>query len=95
MAILIVCAVRDSAVNAFSRPFFVPAVGAAVRAFGDEVSRVDSDMHKHPEDFELYELGTFDEESGVLVSCPTLRSVSRGKDHHGGSHASHVSEGGK
>lgn len=77
---LIICAVRDSAVAAYVRPFYVPAVGAAARGFGDEVNRVDSDMHKHPDDYELFELGEFDEETGRFIILEVPRLVCRGKD---------------
>jgi len=87
--LLVVCAIRDSAVAAYSRPFVVPAVGMAVRGFGDEVSRQDSEMFKHPSDYELFEIGTFDEESGKMVSYDHPRSLARGADYAkgGGSNA--------
>ena len=77
----IVVAVRDSAVLAFSRPFFVPANGAAVRSFSDEVNRQagDNPMWGHPDDFELWRLATFDDEAGLFVQeDPTC--ICRGKD---------------
>lgn len=78
--ILIACAVRDSAVDAFMRPFHVPSTGMAVRSFRDEVNNPESPMHKHPEDFELFELGTFDEESGKMDNLSSPRSLARAKD---------------
>jgi len=70
MAKLIVLAIMDTAVAAFNRPFFVPARGAGIRAFIDEVGRKDPNnaMSMHPADFALYELGTWDEESGLFES---------------------------
>lgn len=66
MAILIVVAVRDRAVDAFMRPFMSPTPGAAVRAFRDEVNRADANnpLYQHPEDHDLYQLATFDEATG-------------------------------
>lgn len=75
-----VCAVRDSAVNAFLRPFYVPALGAAVRGFTDEVNRSDSEMGKHPEDYELFELGEFNEETATFLMLDKPRSLGRAKD---------------
>ncbi|QXP08448.1 MAG: nonstructural protein [Arizlama microvirus] len=68
MSKLIVCAVFDSAVQAYSRPFYVPALGAAVRSFTDETNRsaADNPLFQHPADFDLRVLATFDEESGVF-----------------------------
>lgn len=77
---LVVVAVRDSAVDAFMRPFLVPTTGMAVRSFHDEVARVESDMHKHPEDYELFELGEFEEETGRFSNLPSPRSLSRAVD---------------
>ena len=77
---LIICAVRDSAVNAYMRPFYVPAVGAAIRGFTDEVNSKESPMHKHPEDYELFELGEFEEETAKFILLPESRSLARAKD---------------
>lgn len=77
----IVVSVRDSAVNSYMQPFFVPAVGAAVRSFGDEVCRKESPMCGHPDDYELFELGSFDDETGKFVNLPEPRSLTRGKDY--------------
>lgn len=65
-----ICAVFDVAANAFHKPFYAPAIAAAVRSFHDEVNREaeDNQMYKHPGDYELHLLGTFDEETGV-VEC--------------------------
>jgi len=78
-----VCAVFDSAVQSYGQPFFVPAVGAALRSFVDEVNRKapDNNLAFHPEDFVLFHLADFDDETGEFV--PTDRgivSLARGKD---------------
>lgn len=78
-----VCAVFDSAVMAFGQPFFVPALGAAIRSFTDEVNRKapDNSLSAHPEDYVLNALGTFDDEMGVFeVSEDSRRVLCRGKD---------------
>lgn len=83
MAKLQVCAVWDSAVQAFNRPIFVPHAQAAVRSFSDEVNRSSEDntLNKHPDDFELRLLATFDEESGQFgVPEGGTRVLVRAKD---------------
>lgn len=82
MAKLIVLAVLDSAVSAFNRPFFVPARGAGIRAFMDEVSRKSPDnaMNNHPYDFALYDLGTWDEESGIFESKSVPERIAQAAD---------------
>jgi len=81
--IQIIVSVKDSAAQAFGRPIFVPSTAVAVRSFRDEINRKDSteDMAKHPEDFELYELGSFDDSNGV-ISVMEPRLVARAKDLH-------------
>lgn len=71
--------IRDSAVGAYLRPFYVPSKGAAIRGFTDEVNRKDSEMGAHPSDYELYEIGEFDEVGGALLGlAPVL--IIRAKD---------------
>jgi len=68
MAKLVICAVYDSAIGAFGRPFFVPSRGVAMRSFKDECKRVaeDNPMNAHPEDFELFYLAEFDDGTGLF-----------------------------
>lgn len=78
----VVC-VRDSAVGAFATPVYVPAVGVALRSFTDEVNRSapENQLFAHPDDFMLYHLADFDEESGVFsVPDEGVRVLARGKD---------------
>lgn len=77
---LVVCSVRDSAVDAFARPIFVPTTALAVRQFGDEFKNPDSQIKKHPGDFALFELGSFDEETGKFYNLETPRQLIRGSD---------------
>ncbi|WNK14640.1 MAG: nonstructural protein [Microvirus sp.] len=80
MTMLTVCAVYDSAIHAFGRPIYVPASGAAIRSFQDEVNRDDKDnqLHKHPDDFELYQLAIFDDETGAYTN--DKKALVRAKD---------------
>lgn len=84
MAIKPVLSVRDSAVNAYMAPFAVPAIGAGVRGFVDEVNKRGQDagpLAAHPEDYELFHVADWDEDNGVFVQVPNGPvSVIRGKD---------------
>ncbi len=66
---LVICSVRDSAADCFGRPYFVPSVGVALRAFTDEVNREadDNQLNKHKKDFALYELGEYDDSSAIIT----------------------------
>jgi len=62
-------AVLDKAVNAFMPPFFCRAKGEAIRTFTDAVNDKQSPFFKHPTDFELYIVGSFDPANGTLGSA--------------------------
>ncbi|WNK14679.1 MAG: nonstructural protein [Microvirus sp.] len=66
--LLVIVGVFDQALGAFARPAFVPSVGVALRGFSDEVNRPDSEMGKHPNDYSLFRLGTFDDDTGAFVN---------------------------
>jgi hypothetical protein len=73
--------VRDRTADVFGQPFFVARIGQAIRSFSDEVNSTSSDsaIAKHPEDFDLYELGTFDDETASFETF-VPRQVAIGKD---------------
>jgi len=78
---LLVLAIRDRAADVFGQPIFVPSLGGAIRSFGDEVNRKDSqnNLANHPEDFDLYQIGVYDDNTGhIEASAP--RMVAVGKD---------------
>lgn len=53
-------------VAAFMRPFFGMANGQAMRMFGDWVRNPETDISRHPEDYQLFYLGEFDESLGTF-----------------------------
>lgn len=72
-------AIKDQAIEALSQPFFVQAQGQAVRMFMDETKNEQSQINKHPADFELYYLGEFDEQTGQITQT-TVERVARATD---------------
>jgi hypothetical protein len=80
--ISVIVSVKDSAAEAFGRPMYLQSIGIAIRSFTDEVNREDKDnqLFNHPDDFDLYELGLFDDSLGryELRENPTV--IVRGKD---------------
>lgn len=77
----IIVAVKDRAADAYMRPFFVPTANMAIRSFMDEVNRKseDNQLFHHPEDFDLYELGVFDDNSGRIESYDDMKLLMLGK----------------
>lgn len=65
-----VFAVYDSKACFFGQPFFDQHVNSAIRNFSDAVndgSNPNNMWFKHPEDFSLFEIGDFNNETGELV----------------------------
>ncbi len=59
--------VFDSKAAAYLPPFFMPEAGQAVRVFSDMVNDPTHAFGKHPEDYTLFEIGTFDDREGRLL----------------------------
>jgi hypothetical protein len=78
---LFMCAVFDRAANAYARPMFVPSTGVAIRSFSDEVNRSDPEnqLFNHPDDFDLYDFGEFDDNSGLFDLHVQPKLLSLGK----------------
>lgn len=74
-----IVAIRDRAADVFGVPQFTGSVGTAIRGFADEVNKKDTVIGQHPDDFDLYELGEFDDAEGVFYS-DRPRQVAVGKD---------------
>lgn len=77
----LIVAVRDRVSVAFMQPNFVGSKGSAIRAFADAVNSGDpkSMIATHPADFDLYELGYYDDETG-LFNCGVPVQIAIGKD---------------
>lgn len=75
-----VVAVRDLKADVWGQPYFVNSIGGAVRSFMDMCKKPTDDQgqsnvfHAHPEDFELWYIGTYDDSDAALGSfSPTDR----------------------
>ena len=54
------------------RPFTAQAIGEASRLFEDECKNPETPMHKHPEDYALFQIGTFDQLTGTIKPMEPL-----------------------
>lgn len=59
-----VFSVYDSKVGAFLQPFIMKTKGEALRGWSDVVNDPNTQFHKHPEDYSLFEIAEWDEDSG-------------------------------
>jgi hypothetical protein len=77
----IICTVKDRAADAYGRPMFVPSAGVAIRSFSDEINRnnAENQLYNHPDDFDLYELGEFDDNTAIFSLHEQPKLLSLGK----------------
>ena len=79
---MVIVSILDTAAGAYGRPAFVASEGVAVRQFQDEVNRAseDNQLYRHPDDFNLYYLGTFDDNTGGMDLLAQPKLIARAKD---------------
>lgn len=75
-----VSAVKDAALDAYLQPLYTTTSGEAVRAFTKEVNNPDSPINDTPSDYDLYELGTYDPQTGQHDNHETPQRLVRAKD---------------
>lgn len=73
--ILNVYAIFDTAAKAFATPFFMHNDGLAIRAFSDNVNTSDTMIAKHPDQFYLYRLGQFDDQTAMFTQDEAPESL--------------------
>lgn len=76
MAVYKIFAVRDEKTGVFNRPFFDLHVASALRSWTEACNEPTSPFCKFPEDFTLYEVGTFDDLEGRIKELPVPHKVS-------------------
>lgn len=59
-------AARDSRLGVFHPPFFMQHTGQALRWWEELCNDPKASMHKYPSDFQLFEVGDFDDEKGLF-----------------------------
>ncbi len=56
----------DSKANAYMQPWFLTQDGMALRAFSDCVNDKDHNFGRHPEDYTLFTIGEFDDQTAQV-----------------------------
>lgn len=62
-------AIFDTKADMYNQPFMFTTNGQAIRAFSDLACDTNSFISKHPDDYRLYRIGTFDDATGLLEPC--------------------------
>lgn len=61
--------IYDSKAKIYNKPFYFINNEVALRAAIDLVSDLSTDVGKNPQDFSMYRIGTFDDESAQFDQC--------------------------
>lgn len=70
-----VFSVYDSKVETYSTPFFLRSKGEAMRTWVDIANDKSSDIGKHPEDYTLFEIGEWDQNTAKIQNHNTPVSL--------------------
>lgn len=67
--------VRDSKGEVYSPPFLAKTPGEAERSFHGLVKDPKTQVGQYPEDYDLYQIGTFDDVAGKIVGLDTPQHI--------------------
>lgn len=70
-----VFSVRDSKAGVYNTPFFQHQIGEAERTFRKLVNDNQSMISQFPDDYDLYYLGDYDDQTGVINALQTPQHI--------------------
>lgn len=65
---MVVCSIYDKATEAYMRPFFCHTEGEAMREFTSIANDLEHPVGRHPEDYALFRIGSFNDSTGDFDS---------------------------
>jgi hypothetical protein len=73
--------IRDAKTEYFSAPFFNHTHGEAERNFKKACDDKNSNLNQFPEDYDLYCLGDYDDNSGQITPLDTPQHITKAVQH--------------
>ena len=70
-------AIHDSKAQAHFPPFYLPTKAMAVRAFADMANDPTNNVGKHPEDYTLFHIGEYDDNTGVIEPLSPTTAINK------------------
>lgn len=70
-----VYSVYDKAVKAYAPPFYARSAGEAIRSFSQLCTDPQSNVSRHPTDFVLFGLGSYDDGTGLFNTGEPMRMI--------------------
>lgn len=62
-----IVAIKDAKADVFSHPMAFQSKGQAIRSFADQVNTEGEHFYKHPEDYSLWLVGEYDDNTATLI----------------------------
>lgn len=81
---LLAYTIYDEKAETFGHPFFVSIQGIAERHLSDWAQNPDSMIGRHPEDFTLYQIGTWNDSEAKLESLGTPKFIAKATEYTNG-----------
>ncbi len=78
---LLAFTIYDEKAECFAHPFFVSAIGIATRMLATWVSKTDSMIGQHPEDFTLYHVGTWNDNEAKFDNLNTPKFIAKATEY--------------
>lgn len=75
-----VFSIYDSKAEAYLQPIFMANKGVAIRAIVETLKNDDHQFSKTPEDFTLFELGEYDDSTGMMEPHATPLSIAKANE---------------
>lgn len=72
--------IKDSKAEAYLMPIFAPTVGVAIRIFQKAATTPDSDFCRYAADYTLFEVGTWNENTGRCKPIDANKNIINGLD---------------
>ena len=67
--------IRDSKAGSYGIPFYSPTPGTAERQLRELTNDPQSMVHKYPEDYDLYKIGSYNQLTGNLEKLDTPQHI--------------------
>lgn len=80
MQSLVVVSIFDSAAQLFQKPIFAPSAQQVVRQFGDLCNDKETEYGKHPDDYEVYRIAGWQDDTAKFTVLDKPELIVRGKD---------------
>ncbi|CAC9438138.1 hypothetical protein BSPLISOX_2498 [uncultured Gammaproteobacteria bacterium] len=78
--ISVICTLWDKKAKFFASPFTSTNIDTAIRDFQNIVSNPKNSFYSHKEDYDLFEIASFNSDTGVIKPLPKPKFILNGEN---------------